>query len=526
MASSFLFNLACAASTTLKAQTLISTAYNAFENFLADYVKFWDMDDCLLYIQNILGEKTSRKLKDKKYVNVDISKDELIKRLKSKFKDSKTCIDWILTDTINSIDSQEDINRLYFKNNLYEFIRRSSITKDRVRAVMVNCKKFMNPTKPPKEVAKELSKVNETLLEYVHYNYAVYNRALRLETEKRAICKVIDTDSNMVLLSMWMDFIDNEIVTVDYSRISRSSVRLGKYYIADRKNPSTYNDKYDEDQMFKGVNLIAHVLGNMIDNTLNYYVKSCNVEDDAPGETAMKNEFMFENLLTTEAKKHYLATIRLQEGKYFRKAKREIKGLDFNKPSYASPYARDFNTSLVFDTIFNPDGVDVSKVINRVAEFEDEIHDSILSGEFRFVKVNKIKKGEDYADASRIGQYKAAYVWNKLYPDKEIEFPGRAYILKAKLDKKTRFADLSATNPEMFKRLSDLFDNDKMVKTGITSIAIPLDCEVPEWLKAYINLDDIIVSNIKLSFPVMTSLGIKTVFRSKSSQFFSNIVSI
>ena len=126
-----------------------------------------------------------------------------------------------------------------------------------------------------------------------------------------------------------------------------------------------------------------------------------------------------------------------------------------------------------------------------------------------------------------IGPYKAVYVWNHLYPDKTIELPGLAYLIKVNLTKPKDFAKLSVDNPLIFSKLMDLFNNEEHIqKSGITNIALPIDEPMPKWLKPYINLDEIKANNVKLLLQVLNCLGIKTIYRTKGSQFFSNIIEL
>ena len=83
--SSWFFNMACASATTARGQALISTAYNAFEDFLCDNVLFYSMDECLMFINNIVHEKSSRKKKDEKWVE-DVTRTQLYDRLMRKLK--------------------------------------------------------------------------------------------------------------------------------------------------------------------------------------------------------------------------------------------------------------------------------------------------------------------------------------------------------------------------------------------------------------------------------------------------------
>ena len=169
----------------------------------------------------------------------------------------------------------------------------------------------------------------------------------------------------------------------------------------------------------------------------------------------------------------------------------------------------------------------IPKILKKLRKFEKHIKKSVLEGNDEYIKTANIKTEDAYAEPMSIGTYKAAYVWNTLYPDNQIELPGIARILKVNLTKPKDFSQLSVQDPEIFNKLVNLFNNNaRIAKSGISNIAIPLDEEFPKWLLPYINMDEIIANNLKLVLSILNSLGIKTIYKTKGTQFFSNIVKL
>src|SRR5690606_9638167 len=64
------FNIYTATSTTATGQSLISTTEQAFEAFLSNNVLFTDLDECMLFLENIRKEK--HKLDDRFLPNVSV----------------------------------------------------------------------------------------------------------------------------------------------------------------------------------------------------------------------------------------------------------------------------------------------------------------------------------------------------------------------------------------------------------------------------------------------------------------------
>lgn len=324
LSSSWFFNMACASATTARGQALISTAFNAFEDFMSDNVKFTMMDECLMFINNIIHEQ--RVKSDAKWVD-DIKKHELVSRLESKFLNKDVCDINIITKIVDNM-SQENINRVYYKCNLYEFVKRSKKANQLLRNIINENVDFVDPMKPPKEIEKDLDKFSEALLEYVHYNHPVINRTLRLKTHMRKTVIVIDTDSNFLNLSPWVDFCE-ELLNNNYTQIHRRKMVNGRHIISSRNYLDSVETKLDEKKTFRQIYTIIHVITLMIRRTLVKFQERANMIPDSHGETNMKNEFLYMSILTTPAKKHYQGMIKVQEGNVFKVPKMDIKGYSY-----------------------------------------------------------------------------------------------------------------------------------------------------------------------------------------------------
>ena len=524
LSSSWFFNMACASATTARGQALISTAFNAFEDFMSDNVKFTMMDEALLFINNIKKEKTN--FKDEKWVE-DVTNEELLVRIQDKFLDKNICDINIIKKIIENL-TQKEKNRVYYKCNLYEFIRRSKKANQLLRNIIGADVTFTDPMDPPKEIEDDLNKLSDAVLEYVHYNYPTINRTLRLKTHKRKTVVVIDTDSNFLNLGPWVDFCKEEIIS-RFVNIKRRKFKNGKYIISSSDKFNSVENKIEQNKIFRMIYTIIHMLNLMIDRTLVTFQLRSNMIPNHKGTTSMKNEFLYQTLLTSAAKKHYQGMVVVQEGVVFSKPNFDVKGMEYMKPSMAGRDTRKVILDIVQKDILlaKDNKPNISKILSKLEKFEKDIEKSVLAGEDKYIKTANIKSEDAYKEPMTIGSYKAAYVWNYLYPDKAISLPGIAYMLKVNLGKPKDFAKLSVEDPEIFAKLMNLFEtNESIAKSGITNIALPIDEKMPKWLKPYINLDEIKANNIKLLLPVLNCLGIKTIYRTKSSEFFSNIIKL
>ena len=336
LSSSWFFNMACASATTARGQALISTAYNAFEDFMCDNVLFYSMDECLMFINNIVHEKDRRQKNDAKWVN-DVTKNQLYDRLLKKFKNPEICDEDMVKRIIKNL-SQEDRNRVYYKSNLYEFFRNSEKAQQLLKNIAHDDHEFMDPENPPDYINKELTKLREAVMEYVHYNYPTYNRAYRLKTETRKCVIVIDTDSNFINLQPWVDFVYDEILQ-GYTKISRRKKVDGRYIIESRNEEKSYSKKKKEKETFRIIFTMVNMMSEMVNKSLETFKIRSNIKPGHPGELHMKNEFLYDSILITPAKKHYQSAIRIQEGVYFEKPDFDVKGRQ-HAPLYGNIYCK------------------------------------------------------------------------------------------------------------------------------------------------------------------------------------------
>lgn len=321
--SSWFFNMACASATTARGQALISTAFNSFEDFLADNVLFMNMDECLMFINNIVNEKPIREKNDEKWVN-NKSKRDVFNRILNKFEDPSACDTEVLEMIVNNL-SQEDRNRIYYKSNMYEFFRNSKKASELLKEIIFDTNSFLNPAEPPETIKKPLDKLRSAVLEYVHYNYPTPDRVIRLKTRPRKVVIVIDTDSNFINLGPWIEFIYNEILG-KYVKISKREKENGKYVIRSREGTKGKTDKAKQQEEFRMINTMVNITTYMIERVLNLFCERSNIKPDHPGTLNMKNEFLYDTILVTPAKKHYQSAIRIQEGVYFEQPELDVKG--------------------------------------------------------------------------------------------------------------------------------------------------------------------------------------------------------
>lgn len=214
MYTSLLYNINVATSITSQGRALVSSMTLCFEQFLANNVKFGSLNEVMQFIDNIVQEKKYRK-----YSDLELLDNPFVSRVNCFAKVVLSCgYRWIPTEkeldiiwrTINNL-SQEDVNRVYYKNNLYEFMSNSKVL-NLVKNMLRKLKSpLLNSLDIPKEISKDIKLFTDLMMEYVYYRYMIIDRTDRCDNMIKSVTMVSDTDSTIISLDAWYRFIAEEM---------------------------------------------------------------------------------------------------------------------------------------------------------------------------------------------------------------------------------------------------------------------------------------------------------------------------
>lgn len=495
---SFSYNLYAAAATTATAQSLISTACAAFESFMTNNTKFYDLDEILTFIQNVCREKTKLSLDGIKPRTLS---EVRAKILKGCFHPEKINVEHLNRVLENLAD--EELTRIFYKNNIFVFTASCQEVMYRLRKIMRNTESFRAPEKKfiTKELDKELKIVWKYYKEFVHYNHPTYNRIFRLKTATRKSVLVIDTDSNMILIRDWIDMILGVFVDSDIER-SR------------------------EENIYTAASLIGIFISYMIQDTLDLYCKNANVPKEFWERINMKNEFFFETLITSTVKKNYMGKMLLREGRPMN-GKIDIKGLSFVK-SGISEEIGEYMKGIIKEDIMG-ERINFRGVLRKLNELANTIRDTLLAGDPTFTKPMAVKDFTMYRDPLSEMGIRAVMCHNYIYPEDPIQLPDHIRAIKVKMTKKKDIENLQSTHPDIYERIvKNMFENSNPRLTkGVNSIAIPQTMEkIPDWIIPYIDIDTIVEDNMKSFFPVLKALGFEIINTRSNNTMFSNIIQL
>lgn len=535
--SCILYNLFVAESTTTQGRSAISSSILFFEAFLSNNVKFGSLNEIITFIDNVMCEE--RIYDDKVILDRDITRLECFYKLMatSGFNNYiPTVRDMeIVWDILLKI-SQEDVNRLFYKNNLYTFFDNEVLTKSINFIISELSHPFLNPNKVPEEIKAAMDEVYMMVREYVYYSHQVIDKIGRAENLQRNVSIIIDTDSTIVSFDAWYNYtleklkdIDSPLKTSVFSKTSfiEGSDRMMKISTTDMNN-SDY--MYPDDSLrYSIINIIANICGKLIIEYMEKYAMNSNTLG-VPGSDRkclliQKNEFLFKRAIVCDGKKHYADIQEIQEGHMVPQTKDKamaVMGLELKK-STLSQATRDDLENILYHDVLNTENIDQVNVINKLIEVENKIYNSIKSGERMYLKPATMKSMSNYDDPMKIQAIKGALVYNKIrfeyMPAINMDERSAVDIIKVDINK-SNILPLKDKYPDIYNNLIGLMGMNVFNK-GITAISLPPDIQIPEWLFDYIDYASIVNDNLK-PFPIET-IGIS---REKQTINYTNIIQL
>lgn len=553
--SCILYNLHTAESTTTQGRSIISSSILFFEAFLSNNVKFGSLNEIITFVDNVLQEKNIRIYDDNIILDENITVSECFTKLMrtcgfNGYIPSKKDME-IIWDILLKI-SQEDINRLFYKNNLYNFFDNSVLTET-IKFILKELKSpFLNPNKVPDEVEVAMDELYMMVKEYVYYSHQVIDKLGRAENMERDVSIIIDTDSTIVSFDAWYRYILNKTYDVPM-KIKNSEYSIESFIngsdtmikVGTRKDKMDINEysenKVQQDRLkcpvvmipqdnlrYSIINIIANICSKLILDYMYKYAANSNTLGVSGSNRdcllIQKNEFLFKRAAVCEGKKHYADIQEIQEGHMVPKsASMAIMGLELMKSSLGKTTQDDLK-KILYDDILNASNIDQVNVINKLRAVKNKIIESIKSGERLYLKPAIMKSMNNYDDPMKIQPVKGALVYNKLkydyMPAINMEERNSVDILKLNINK-NNIEPLKETHPDIYDNILQLF-NIKQFKDGIKAISLPVDVKIPDWLFSYIDYTTIVNDNLT-PFPIET-IGLNRM--DKPSINYTNIIKL
>lgn len=207
---SIIFDINIAPSVTSTGRSLISSAIMCFEMFLGNNVKFNNLNDILIFIDNVRMEAPDWKYNDFQVIGAENFADinevftKLILNCGYKYIPSYEDMD-IVYEILKSCNYME-LNRLFYKNNLYSFMDLPICRNLMIYIYTRMDRVYLSPDDVPESIHNELDMLRDYLLEYVFYCHQIFDRMDRNKNMIKKVSLISDTDSSFVSLDAWYNY--------------------------------------------------------------------------------------------------------------------------------------------------------------------------------------------------------------------------------------------------------------------------------------------------------------------------------
>lgn len=557
--TSMYYNIYIAESITRQGRSYISCSIMLFESLLANNIKFNNLNEIITFINNVEHEKPNRRLLDDYIIDRDITLEECF----YKIMNTADMMIWVpnedemarVWEYLRGLD-QEDLNRLYYKNNLYSFVDLSVVTDLVIKILSELQGPFMDPNKPPKDIKEDLDTLVEMIKEYVYYPHFYIDKLDRIEYMQRDIVAICDTDSTIISFDAWYRFILDKVYNIDMpiKHQKRDMIDLIKSdewgdkplremveIVEPELDYNFYTDEAIEvkkliepcalipqDSLkYAIINIIAYVCSDLVVDYLKEYTKlTGSYVEGTKCRMIMKNEFYFLRALLTANRRNYADAQLLQEGNIVPEGSRlAIMGLPINKSTLSDDIKSKLQ-HILYEDVLTADKVDQANVMKKLILLEKEIYTSIMNKETKYYKPDNIAAMSSYKgkDPLSINGILAATIYNEMRSEDMpyINLEERNKIIKIKINVSKKNVDqIKDIYPEEYAKLVKLLDHP-ILGNKVTTMALPPDVPVPDWILSFVDITTIINDQLK-NFP-LDSIGLKRL--SNDSVNVSNIVQL
>ncbi len=548
--TSIFYNLYVAQSITMQGRSCIASAIMLFEATMANNVKFSSLNEVITFINNVRREP--RKIYTQEII---IDRDKYVSVEECFFKIIYSCgFYWIPTekemtlmwDILNKC-TQEELNALFYKNNLFWFIENNMVMNKIISILSTLDTPFIDPNKVPDCVKDQMDELYQMIYEWVYYDKQYMDRIDRTENMYRCVSMLTDTDSCFISFDGWYRFILNKTFNIPM-KIKEIEIdeKTGEVSEAFDKR---YDYNFFTDEIIEAqniirpdiispqvgfrcsiINILASIMGKLSIDYMGKYSDNSNSTTCHDGSKRksffiLKNEFQLKRALITDGKKNYCAYQERQESSIIPKEKAlSITGMPIKKVGVPESTKIKLQKILLDEILNNPGQISQIEIIKQLAILEKQIIQSIHEGNKEYFKPERIKAKDAYDNPMRESGIKASIVYNYLKDDTDepIDLGTRNSILNIKIDiNKNNIDTLKDKYPIVYEKVLNLMQQKEFSK-GITGIAILDDKPIPEWVKDYIDYTTIVNDNLH-TFPC-EAIGIDR--REKDAINFTNIIKL
>ena len=292
-----------------------------------------------------------------------------------------------------------------------------------------------------------------------------------------------DTDSTIFSVSHWPKWVLNR-TTKDPEYISISATMV---YLSSK--------------------VITHILAKFSAN--------CGVAKQDISRLQMKNEFFMPVFTLTSRAKHYYAYVTMQEGTMKLVPEMDIKGVALRSSSVPPEIMKQSRAMIkaIMDKVMAGETISLRSVLRTVALIEHGIKQSIIGGDFRYLKRANIMTLDSYKDPEN-NNYIHFELWEAVFARKygpAPEVPYRAVKVSIDTDRMSRLNDwMASMEDRAIAQNLEAFIQEKG-KKAITTLLLPeMNLQVggiPTEIIPRIDVRNLIAQTMESFYLILETLG-------------------
>ena len=506
MEGSLFANIDSAQLITLQARNETTEMAWVVEKLLCSNMCFENFDEAILYIKNTIkidDEVLEGINKFKDYLEYYPTDEDLEFRYQELIETSdnpRLMRSDLISKMIKTLSTEERV-LFYYKNNLITFLDKNPKVMEYVyktleyqkdlnldeidkldRSDPIFKELFLSTEKIPEPFKEWVDKFCEVLDVFVTNVIPTHKRVEKYGVKKRKAIVITDTDS--------------KIFTVQ---------SVINYFIDKYKEKELDIDTTSQYFNLKATMFVGTYVMRAVKKACYIFAKSLNVPDDLVNIVDFKNEFYFPRLAVyLEVKKNYVAYNLVQEGVLIPENSRiSYTGIKAVSGELNPIVSKRIKEEITEPLIMKSKDINPMGVYRKIMEMQKDIKERILKGEKEYAnKIIKFKGDSGYkvSIATQV-KPRAAFIWNRLYPEYEIGIGDTVYfyntIIKTKDDAIKYIKDkeiLEKIMVEVYNTTNKYSEQDgsDFSRFGLSYICVPkegLPEKLPEWLVKIIDLD-------------------------------------
>ena len=315
MYSCLFYNLYSASSTTTQGRSCNSAAALFCESFLNNNVPFGSLNELIEFIHNVLNEE--HHYKDEDIITIHASIDECFFKLMASTgfgwipSEDDMYIIWEIVTKLN----QSQLDRLFYKNNLFHFIDNAPVTTAILYLLQTLKEPFMDPNNPPEEISEALKEFCDVLKEFVYYDKQIIDRLGKMNNLIRSVSILQDTDSAVISLDGWYQYVrgmcagipmaikNQNVDAIEF--IDSGEVKTEEPIVPVEEYSFLDDDVIERDRLINPVviipqdglrysiiNIISYCLTVLVNDYMAKYCNNSHSTNSVPCLITMKNEFL------------------------------------------------------------------------------------------------------------------------------------------------------------------------------------------------------------------------------------------